>query len=81
MGFPDPDLLVRGTDPDLNLSHDEAKMVREIFISSVFCLPYDFLLLMNDVISKILEKKLFFVFVLKGLLTKRPGSGAGSGTV
>jgi hypothetical protein len=39
---PDPDPLVRGTDPESGSFHHQAKIVRKAFFSTVLCLLYDF---------------------------------------
>jgi hypothetical protein len=43
---PDPDLLVRDTDPDPSIT--QAKIVRKTLIPTVLRLLYDFLSLKND---------------------------------
>jgi hypothetical protein len=48
LGVPDPDPLVRGTDPDPALEH-QAKIVRKTLIPTVLWLLYDFLSLRQDV--------------------------------
>ncbi len=49
LGLPDPDTLVRGTDPDPDHS-TSSKNSKKTFISTVLCLIYDFLSLKNDLI-------------------------------
>ncbi len=77
LGFPDPDPLVRGTDPDPSAL---SNIVRKIFISTVLWLLKDFLSLKNavNVPSKRNKQKNFdknsFLLASWRSLTKRAGS-------
>jgi hypothetical protein len=74
LGLPDPDPLVRGTDPDPSPDfYHQTKIERKTLIPTVLSLLYDFLSLKNDVNipsknnnQKNFEKKIIFRFCLKG---------------
>jgi hypothetical protein len=46
LGLPDPDPLVRGTDPDPSIFKQKKKLVRKTLFRIVLRLLYDFLSLM-----------------------------------
>jgi hypothetical protein len=79
LGVPDPDPVVRRTDPDPALDH-QAKIVRKTLIPTVLWLLYNFLSLKNyvNLASKSNKQKSIFSSVLK-VTEEIAGSGAESG--